>query len=224
MSTVTEIKALIDDLIDTSSSNFTDAKKARLMNKAQDKIVNLIIRTDYEDQYDDENYTDISEGFLSTVSGTADYSFKEDENLANVLYITKVRMKDSTGTWQLLTKTKSFIATKSGMPTQYRIVGKTILFDITPDFSSAAGIKIEFVRIPVAISTSDTSKEVGLPTTFHHLLALHVCYDYARSKRMDNRNDLMNEILMEEKNLGLFISSKDKAVVNRLKANVESCR
>lgn len=216
MSTITELKLLIDDLVDTSTSTFPDAKKVRLLNKAQDKVVNILIKNDYLNQYDDDNYTDLAEGFLNLTSGQNDYNTKEDENFADLLFVRTVYIKDTSGTWKEVEKDDLFTTTETGEPTKWRLTGKTIIFNKTPGYTYSNGIKVVFVRKPEAISISDTTKEIGMPRTFHHLIALYVAYDFARSKRMDNANDLLNEILLEEQRLGFFVASKDKSVVNRM--------
>lgn len=224
MTTITNLKLLIDDLIDTSTSNFTDARKVRLLNKAQDKIVNIITANDYLMQYDDDNYTDLAEGYLDLTSGQNDYNIKEDENFADILFIVKVFAKDPSGTWKELEKTTTFQNTTSGTPTQYYLTGRTIVLGDIPNYTSASGIKVFFVRKPQEITTSDTTKEVGMPKTFHHLLALYVAYDYARSKNMANANDVLREVLEEEQKLGLHVASKDKKAITKMKARTENNR
>lgn len=213
MSTVSELKLLVHDIVDTNSTTFADARMIRGFNKAQDKVVNLILQKDTLAQWDDENYTDLAEGFLNMVDGQQDYSTKEDENFANLLAIHKIYIKPSataldTEYVEIAKHGKEFSLVE-GVPSAYRLSGKSIIFDVVPNFSATNGIKILFTRIPQPISISDTTKEIGIPTTYHHLIALYVAYDYARAKRMDNRNDILAEIREEEKSLGLFVKKQD---------------
>lgn len=224
MSTVTELKALIHDLVDTSSSTFSDARMVRGMNKAQDKIINLIQREDYLYQYDDSNYTDLAEGFLDITSGKRDYNLKEDENFADLLAIGKVFAKNSSGTWVELKRVESFLEITTGSPSKYYITGTKIILGDIPDYTTSAGLKVYFIRQPKPILTSDTIKEIGIPSTYHHLVALYTAYDFARAKVMASKNDLLLEIVEEEKRLGFFLASKNKSVVSRMKPNVESIR
>ena len=211
MSTVTEIQQLIHDLIDTSTSDFPTARMVRGMNKAQDKVVNLIIQKDALGQWDDANYTDIAEGYLNIVSGKEDYNLKEDENFANLLTIHKVYILGSaTATdYTELDKKGKFITVGTGTPTAFRLNGKTLIFDVEPDYAATNGIRVLFTRTPKPILTTDTTRELGIPTTYHHLIALYTAYDYARAKRMDNKDDLMAEIEKEEISLGLHVAKQD---------------
>lgn len=211
MSTVTEIKLIIDDLVDTSASTFSDARKVRGLNKAQDKIFNLIMEKDTLYQWDDHNYSDLNEGYLDIVSGTDVYSFEEDENNARILFIANVYIKEYNESIEYIKVEKlgKFTNVDDGVPNGYRITGKKIKFNRIFDYAETDGIKLDFIREPQAITVADTTKKPGIPDTFHHLLALYVAYDYARAKRMDNRNDILSEVLTEERRLGIFVNNQD---------------
>lgn len=228
MSTVTQIKQLVHDLVDTSSSSFSDPRMIRGMNKAQDQVVNLIIENDTMSQWDDKNYTDLNEGFLNITANKKDYNIAEDENFADVLSVVKIFIKTSaTGTEyvELPKTTKNFTpSTTTGVPTTYRISGRNVIFDITPNYTVANGMLVQFIRVPKPITAQDTTKELGIPSTYHHLVALITAYDYARAKRMDNRNDLLNEVNEEKRTLGLFISVQDKSTINRMTPGVQNNR
>ena len=208
---ITTIKNYINDRLDTSDTDFPVAKKTRLLNVGQDKIVNAILQQDRLFQYDDDTYTDLPEGTLNLTSGTYIYDISEDENFANLLYVAKVFVKSLNGEFYELDKSGIEFETLSGslvsgQPTKYRLSGKRLVFDINPDYSSDDGIKIFFSRIPSPILEVDTTREPGIPTTFHHLLCLYVCFDFASAKQMTVKNDLYTEIQAEEKKLGLHIS------------------
>jgi hypothetical protein len=209
----------INDRIDTNDTDFPVAKKVRMGNVSQDKIVNAIIEQDRLYQYDDPNWNDLSEGFLNITDGTYKYDTREDENLANLLFIAKVFLMGKDGEYYELDKadeiefnTTDSIPTK-GQPTKYRITGKTLVLTPTPDYTNTtetvpqqAKMKIYFTRVPKPILVTDTVREIGIPTTFHHLWALDVCYQFASAKQMAVKTDLMNDILLEEKKLGISIS------------------
>lgn len=223
MSTTLEIKNLVHAELDTSTNDFTDAKMLLFMNKGQDKIVNLIMRNDTEAQWDDKNYTDLPEGFLNIVSGQNDYSVEEDSNNAETIAIWKVFVLDSASAteYKELEKAGKFFDVDEGSPTKYRQTGRDIIVSPEPQYNATNGLKLQFTRVPEAITALDAS-EVGIPETYNYLLALYVEYSYARSKVMANRNDILNEIEKEEKNLGLYIVKQSGNVVNRMKPNVEN--
>lgn len=222
---IDDIKNLIDDLVDTNTTTFPVAKKVRLMNRNQDKIVNIILENDPLGVYDDANYTDLAEGTLDLTSGTQIYDISEDENFAELLFAVKVLIKDSSGNYKEIDRKgtldpefyRSFaLTTTSGTPRYYRLTGKRLIFDIVPNYTQSGGIKIIFQRKPKAIDVADTTREVGIPTTFHQLLALMVSYDYARSKRMDIRNELLAEIIGEMERLSLHLQIQDRDVKTKL--------
>jgi len=208
---ITTIRNYINDRLDTNDTDFPVAKKTRLLNVAQDQVVNAILVQDRLFQYDDDNYPDLPEGTLDLTSGTYIYDIREDSNFANLLYVAKVFVKSSTGNFYELEKSGIEFETLSGSlvsgsPTKYRLSGKRLVFDINPNYTSADGIKIFFPRIPSPILDTDTTREPGLPTTFHHLLALLTCFYLASAKQMTVKNDLYTEIQVEERKLGLHIS------------------
>lgn len=219
MSTVTEIQNLIDDIIDTNKTDFPAAKKVRLMNKAQDKIVNIIMEKDSLQQWDDDNYGDLNEGYLNLVDGQADYFLDEDENFADILFISKVYILPSataTEYVELEKEGKSIPETIEGTPTTYRLSGKSIIVKQTPSYNATNGMKVMFSRAPKPIVVADTIRKPGIPVTFHHLLALYTAYDFARAKTLANRSDVLNEIVQEEQRLGIFVRKQDHDTVKTI--------
>jgi len=217
---LTEITDLVHDLVDTNATTFPSAKMFRFLNKNQTIIVNQLLANDSLGQYDDRNNDDLNEGYINIESGRNDYNFAEDENLSDILYITKVLCKDSNGQYQVLHKIgpnddlalNELKESSSGAPTAYRISGKVILLNSVPNYAKNKGLKLLFVRIPVKLLSSDMDVEPGIPATYHPLLALKTAYDYARAKRMDNKDDLLAEVKEEEANLEVHVSGQDKDV------------
>jgi hypothetical protein len=209
--TTTALKALIHDIVDTNTSTFPDARMVRGMNVSQNKVVNVIAESDQLSEWDDDNFTDLPEGTINIVSGQRSYNLREDENFANLRVVCKVFILTSaTGTdyTEIKREGKSF-STVTGVPTSYRMSGSRLVFDIEPNYSATNGIRVLFIREPQEILTSDTTKELGIPTAFHHLVALYTAYDFARSKTLDNRNDILRDVEKEEKRLGLSVSHQD---------------
>lgn len=213
--TITELKTLINTLLDVNTSDFSEARKTILLNKAQDEITNIILKNDYNLQYDDLSYGDLPEGFLNLVSGIKSYDVREDENFADLISILKITVLDSNGYEHELNKFK--VGDKllineddTGIPRYYRMSSKTVLLYPTPDYSLTSGIKIYFIRKPQPILITDTTKELSIPSTFHHLIALMVCYDYAVSKNLTNKNDFFVKIEKEKIELGIHVIGQEK--------------
>lgn len=221
MSTVTELKTLTRNLLDVNSSDLPDSRIVPFMNMAQNKIVNLMMEKDQLQQYDDQNHGDLPEGYIDIVSGQNDYDITEDENFVDMLYIAKVYIKETSDNIEyveLRRTDKENLDPIEGTPRVYRISGKTLLIKPTPNYAASDGIYVQFGRPPQEITTADTTKKVGLPSTFHHLLALYTAYFYARSKTLANRNEFLNEALIEENKLGLFTKRKTADTVFNLEA------
>lgn len=217
--TITEIKSLVHDTIDTNSSDFPDARMVRGINKAQNKIVNIILENDGALAWDDDSFGDLPEGYLNLSANQRDYNLTEDENFADILAVIKVLIRDDNNTtWTEVKRIStddietSLIKKEgeTGIPAYYRMSGKKMLLYPTPDYTESNGILVYFIRKPKDVTVSDTTRELSIPATFHPLVALYTAYDYARAKRMDNRNDILNEILMEEKRLGLHVTNQNK--------------
>lgn len=211
---ITEIKNYINDRIDTNDSDFPNLKKTRLLNVAQDTISNAIIAKDRLFQYDDPNYADLNEGTLTLTSTQYIYDVSEEENFANILYIAKVYLKNRNGEYYEIPKGDIVFDTLSGTqltgePTQYRTVGKKLVFDRTPDYTQSNGIKIYFARTPEPILSTDTVKIPGIPQNLHRLLCLLVCFDFASAKNLTVKDDVYAEAQTEMKNVGLHIDKNN---------------
>ena len=206
--TIDEIKLLIHDTVDTSTSTFADARMVRGLNKSQDKVVKILKKNDNLKEWDDNNWTDLPEGLLDIVSGQNDYDLSQDENFSNFISVLSVHSKDNAASTEFkkLNKTGRTVDSTTGIPTEYRMLGKTLIVTPEPDYSLTDGIKVLFVREPKPILVADTIKEPGVPSLFHNLLVLDTAYDYARAKNLASKNDILAELRLEERELGISIS------------------
>jgi hypothetical protein len=214
---ITEIKSYINDRIDTNDNDFPNLKKTRMLNVSLNTISNAIISKDRLFQYDDPNYSDLNEGTLALTATQYIYDISEEENFANILYVAKVFLKNRNGEYYELPKGDIVFDTLSGTqltgePTQYRIVGKKLVFDRTLDYTQSNGIKIYFARTPEPILANDTVKIPGIPLNCHRLLCLLTCFDFASAKNMAVKNDVYTEIQTELKNVGLHIDKNNSTM------------
>lgn len=221
MTTVTDIKLLIDDIADIKSGDFPNIKKTRMMNSNQDKIVNIIMENDRLQQWDDEGWGDLNEGFLDLVNGQVDYNLDEDENFSDILFISKIwilETEDSIEYVEINRDGKFTSEITEGTPRRWRQVGKKILLDPIPSYNKTDGMKVSFVRAPKPILTTDTTRKLGFPSTFDRLLALYTAYDWARAKTLSNRNDILAEVVTEERRLGIFVGRQGGETADVLEA------
>lgn len=222
--TIDEIKQIIHDTVDTNTSDFSNARMVRQINIAQDDVVSIILENDGAFEWDEEAYGDLNEGTLTINAGQKAYNLAEDENFANILSVIKGLCKDAGGNWYEIKRFHpDYIETsydtfedRSGTPTQYRLSGKKLLLYPTPNTTISNGLKIFFIREPKPITVNDTTRELSIPSIFHKLVAYKVAYNYAVSKRMDNKNDILNMIFREEEKLGLHMANQDRTVNNRI--------
>ncbi len=214
--TIDDIKNLIDDTVDTNSTTYPDERKVRAINKAISALSGDVLLADWG-VWDDFNYGDIPVGYLPLTSGQKYYEFQEDENGAEIQYLNKVLIKtEGASTYTAIDRIMlddvdyTSESDGSGTPTAYAIHGKTIALSPTPDYTEATGIKLFFQRAIEDVTTSDTTKELGIPAPFHYVVALMASYDYARAKRLDTRNDILKEVTDERKKLvRMAVNDKD---------------
>lgn len=162
---------------------------------AFEELVGDIINADGEFQYDDTNYTDLPVGTGTLVNAQEAYSFA-----AEYLQIEQVSVKNASGDWQVLDPIdfsdfrnvaieEYFAAT--GMPSHYDIVGDTIKLYPAPATASvtlASGLKVRFKRTAdlfTAAQVTTGTKEPGLPSTHHVLLAFMAAIPYCMSYKKD---------------------------------------
>lgn len=205
------------------------------INRAQDRFVFLAMTADGRWNYDDNNYTDYGIATTNLVSGQRDYTFALEH-----LEIEKVLIKDSSGTWTLLTKTidvsdtfgnsnlaKTYLENNTGntgMPVAYDKMANSIIFDKSPNYNSTSGLKIYFKRGPSYFAYTDTIKVPGFASIFHEYLALHASVNYAIDRTITIAKDKYTQLAQMEVSIGRFFSTRNKDEKPRLKPLRESTR
>lgn len=160
------------------------------INDAYDEIMPLVLASDGRFQFDDYNNTTLPIATANLTSGTRDYGFTTDSADRAVLQIDKVAIKqDATSDdYYVLNQidqtdpeSRKLItdnASNTGIPSHYDIVGGSIIFDVTPNYSATAGLKIWYSRTPVYFSSTDTTNTPGIPDIFHQLLAVIAAHEW----------------------------------------------
>lgn len=230
--TIDDVKALVHDTVDTNTSNFSNARMVRGINVSLNEVTNLILEYDGALELDEEAYGDLPQGTLNLVSNQKDYNFLEDENTADILVVIKVMIKDASGNWSEIDrvsledvqKTWDMNEDRVGIPTHYRMSGKTAILYPTPNYSQSASLKVYFIRMPKPVLISDTIRELSIPSTFHQLVAYKTAYNYAVAKTMANRNDILGLILKEEEKLGIHVSNMDRTQPAKIRPVYRSSR
>lgn len=169
----------------TNSTSFSNANMLIELNNALERIWSLILQADGRWQLDDANQTDFPIATAALVASQQDYTLAVSH-----LRITRVELKDSSGTWRQLTpydqddyigSSLTQLATQTGVPIAYDVLGSSVLLWPVPNFSQASSLKIYFGRGPYAFTASDLSTgtlKPGFNSVYHDLIALWVAYNY----------------------------------------------
>lgn len=231
----TGIIQVLEDLTSTqsaTSSSYPLATKTRDINMAFDDYQTIVTEASGTWQLDDSNHTKYPNMKFDLVSGQQDYSFTEDEQGNQVQDIYRVECKDANGVWQLLTpydeqsETTSLSAREleSGTPTRYYKTANGIFLDLTPNYSSSLGIRMFFTRSPSYFTTSDTTKEPGIPNAHHRYLAVKPAYWYWLPKDSQRASLFFAELQKIEDSIRNGVSQRNRDEKVRMVAKVENTR
>lgn len=203
-----ETKLFGDNAYGYISGNTTRLKTfTRYINRALDYEASLIMENDWKWQYDDTNYTDYPIATTDLVDGQQDYVLSTDH-----MTVLKVFVKDSSGDYQLLQplditdydEPLNQEGEPDGMPEYYDKLGKSLFLDPTPkqsDVTLSEGLKVYFQRPPKYFSSTDTTKEPGIPKIFHEVVSLRAAFAYATDQQMTAKNDLSTRLTQQEQAL-----------------------
>ena len=232
--TRTGIVQLLEDLTDTggaaSSESYAIGQKTRDINLAFDDYQNLVKQSSGTWQADDFNHTKYPNMKFNITSGQQDYTFTVDEQGNQVQDIYRVECKDASGTWQLLTPYDEMLEdtalsaqeTETGTPTRYYKTANGVFLDRTPNYNSTLGIRMFYTRAPDYFTTSDTTKEPGIPNGHHRYLALKPAFWYWLPKDSARANVFLSEIQRIETSIQKDVALRNRDERPRVMARQES--
>jgi hypothetical protein len=240
-SDTTNLQGIVQDIDFLASSNISSyplAQKTANVNRALDRAVQIILRSDGRWQWDDTNNTDLPIATTDLIINQQDYSFD-----SSFLDVTRVELKDSAGNWHFLQPfdqsdlnptaysplpngatgfagiTSDFSLTdflkNAGTPIYYDKLADSVFLYPKPNYNGTASLKVYFQRKANYFVSSDTIKEAGIATQFHRYLSVSAAYDYALAKGLPKANSLRQEMIVLEKEIATFynIRKKDEKVV-----------
>lgn len=187
-----------------------------LLNRALDKVSNLIMSCDGRWQYDDTNYTDLPIGTTTLIDGQQDYGISVSHQK-----ILRVEVLNKDGKYVKLESVdintvEGFGMTEfmntGGTPKFYEIQSNSLFLYPKPQVgfvTMLAGLKVFFQRSPSYFVSTDTTKTPGFATTFHRLVARWACYDYALSRQLPIVKAIRDEISVLEQELQDFYDNKN---------------
>ncbi len=192
------------DLCDADITSYPLAKVIRRFNFALEKLVAEIINADGVWEYDDTNHTTRPIGRGNLEEGRSSYSFSSEYLKVNMVEI----LNDDGLTYRKLKQLdrrdlggltiEEYFGTNSsgtypnniakGMPKYYDIEGDSILLYPAPTSTQVTltnGIRASFSRTADLFTTSDTTQEPGLPSSFHELLSIYAALRYCALYKKD---------------------------------------
>lgn len=218
-----DLATLIDKLCDTTDTSFPLEEKVLYINPGLQELVGELVVIDGKFEYDDTNYTDLPIGTGTLVDGQTQYTFS-----AEYLRVLGIHILNDDGTRYRKIKPldisemnglspDEFFGVDSsgnplkGIPTHYDLLGDSIFLYPAPDttqVTAAAGLKIYFQRDADLFTTSDTTQEPGLPSSYHSILAYMAAIPYCMKYHKDRVVLYQNKVAEMKENLLKFFGKR----------------
>ncbi len=180
------------------------AKFTGYVNEALNKVVSAILNVDKNWRWDDSNWGSddnqaIPVATCTLVSGQRSYILPRatnDSNYSTLWKVYRVRLLDTNGQWYDLTPlgADEDELEPIGRPTRYRLLRNTIrLSDIpgTGYVTLTEGMQVWFQREFVRFTTTDTTQQPGILSSFHYLLPLDAAASYLLPFDTNKANEYM---------------------------------
>lgn len=203
------------------------------VNQGYSEMVEGMMEVDKHWKWDDFNYSDYPESPITMVASQRDYSLPvaiASANAATLLRINRVWVLDQYGKRHELTKMKEsddFDYTNTGLPTRYRLHGKSIFLDLRPSAAATTltnGLLIQYQRIYDAFTSADTTQQPGFKETYHDLLALYAAYRYLAGTDPDLSKDYYAQFLARLEKLKTSMAQGDDNTPRRITPNTENTK
>jgi len=189
----------------------------RYLNEALNRAASLVMLSDGRWQWDDNNNTDFPIGTTNLVAGQQDYQFS-----VNMLKITRLEVLDANNNWKLLTpidqadiydQSLTDFLSVDGLPKYYDKIGNSIFLYPAPastNVTLTSGLKVWFQRPPSYFAVTDTTKQPGINSMYHRLIALIASRDYALTKQLSNAKALSDLTQQQEDSLSETYALRNK--------------
>lgn len=201
------------------------------INEAFNDLMPLLLSYCDKMRWDDINHTDKPIGTANLTSGQADYSFAVDDNSLDILNITGVRILQSSSGVEYVDLERMYLddpnvhdamspnPSNTGIPSYFLETNNMIYLYPEPNFSATSGIKIFFEREASYFTSSDTTKEPGIPKPFHSLLALIASHEWVVENLDDPKRLTRLEARIAEKKQQLSSMISTRNPVNNVMYN-----
>lgn len=181
-------------------------------------------------EVDDNNQIDYPIMRTTLTSGQQSYAFLIDETGNQILDLYQVRVKDNNGNFhviKMIDRTDFDISKYdgvTGVPIEYDLTSNGILLYPTPNYTVTTGLELYTARTPTYFTTSDTTKEAGIPKIFHPYLHLRPSYLYCAIKNLPQTKALQIQVQEMERAIEDYHSQRVRVEKPRLKIKQESTR
>lgn len=194
-----DICSLADDMVSTTDNVFPLQQKARFANKSMSTIWQTIFKSYGGWQYDDSNQTNLPAATTSLVSGQQQYTIPTD-----AVSVRGLEVKTTGGSWQTLTPiteeqirgyglAEAEYLKVPGQPAHYRVMDGIVKLYPAANYSQTASLRMTFDRDMTQFTSTDTTKEPGFMSNFHYGVAIGMAMEFARAKRMEELNGLIQD-------------------------------
>lgn len=218
--TYSELKTRILSL---TTSSLTDANLTIMLKVAANRVTSLIQNADGRWEYDDPNNTDAPIATAAIVTSQQDYQVSTTH-----LQVRRVEIKYTDGNWTQLQpydnadydgQSITQLATQTGIPRQYDLLGGSIYLWPVPNYSQTASLKVYYERAQKDFdyttgmftdSTGSTASVPGFNPLYHDLLAYLVAYDYAIINLPSQLDGYSNRVNQLEDSLKRDYAKRDK--------------
>lgn len=189
----------------TLNTDYSLADRTRNVNISWDEVVMEIFKADPNYKWDDTNNVNFPIATTPLVANLDHYSLPD-----YTLVMHRVRIKDRNGNYVTLEPqiraelTDTELNATGGVPNKFFKEGGAIFPLPVPDYGYAAGVEVQIQRGGNHFTTSDTTAEPGFNSQFHHILSVKAALVYALANGMDKKVAMLNEMLHDDRKLGLM--------------------
>lgn len=216
--TLKEVNTQITNYTKANTSQFINANRIILINKAVKDITMMILQAQDGWDFDDANHDDFPILTTNLVANQQDYALP-----TNTIKVVRLEITYDGTNWH---KVSPMDINQESSPTDtttinndfeksepyYDLRGGSIFLYPIPDTNITGGLKIWIDRNADNFTESDLStgtKSLGFVANFHDMVAIKVALDYAIQNGKSNYNLLKQEYLEYEQRLKQYYSDRD---------------
>jgi len=212
------------------------AQFTSLINRAYHKVVTMVLDSQDEWDFDDNNHSDYAVLSASVVANQRDYQIPVGEKVLKIkrldisydgtnFYKAEPFDINESGLGMGLTSDSTQEATIDGRfertQPKYDLRGNSIWIypraDAT-DVANGGKIRIEWTREIDEFTVADTTQEPGIDEPFHPLIVKLACVDYLLGHDQNKADRIKRDALEDEQRLKTYYSDKQEDRNNVLKA------